>query len=115
MSSYAKLVDEVCSEFQRKKSKSEVMEWLKQRYEDGFRYVVRDCGSEWLTVYSMKPKRYTMDECWGYQERNWNDIESMPAKIIINTDMPEINWNNKSATDIEKLLAKWDKAHDGTR
>lgn len=115
MSSYAKLVDEVYSEFQRKKSKSEVMEWLKHRYEDGFRYVVRDFGSDWLSVYSMKPKRYTMDECWGYQERNWNDIESMPVKIIMNTDMPEINWNNKSATDIEKLLAKWGKAHDGTR
>ena len=27
----------------------------------------------------------------------------------------EINWNNRSATDIEKLLAKWGKADDGTR
>ena len=115
MSSYAKVVDGVYSEFKRNKSKSEVMEWLQQRYEDGFRYVVRDLGSDWLSIYSMKPKRYTMDECWGYQERNWDDIESMPVKIIMNTDMPEINRNNKSATDIEKLLAKRGKAHDGTR
>ncbi len=40
MSSYAKVVDGVYSEFKRNKSKSEVMEWLQQRYEDGFRYVV---------------------------------------------------------------------------
>ena len=58
MSSYAKVVDGVYSEFKRNKSKSEVMEWLKQRYEDGFRYVVRDLGSDWLSIYSMKPKSY---------------------------------------------------------
>ena len=55
------------------------------------------------------------DGCWGYREKDFNDIESMPAEVIKNTDMLEISWNNKSATDLEKLLAKWNKAHDGTR
>ncbi len=47
MSSYAKLVDGVYSEFQRKKSKSEVMEWLKHRYEDGFG---TSCEQELATI-----------------------------------------------------------------
>lgn len=94
------------SEFFRTKSRDEVMKWLRERYEEGFRYVVRDPDNVWLTVYSMKPKKYTGDEGWGYRESDFNDIESMPAKIIKNTDMPEINWNNKSATDLERLLKK---------
>jgi hypothetical protein len=92
------------SEFFRPKSQEEVMAWLKIRYEKGFRYVVRDEDSEWLTIYSMKPKRYMDESGWGYREKDFNDIESMPAEIIKNTDISEINWNNKSATDLEKLL-----------
>ena len=108
------------SEFFRDKSRDEVMEWLKVKYEKGFRYVVRDeenanRSDAWLVIFSMKPKKYMDDGCWGYREKDFNDIESMPAEVIKNTDMLEINWNNRSATDIEKLLAKWGKADDGTR
>jgi hypothetical protein len=97
------------SEFFRPKSREEVMVWLELKYEQGFRYVVRDEENDnhsdaWLVVFSMKPKKYTDDGCWGYREKDFNDIESMPAEIIKNTDMPEINWHNKSATDLEKLL-----------
>ena len=102
--------------FFQEKTREQVLEWLRVKYDKGFRYVVRDCVNDtWLVIYSMKPKRYMDDGCWGYREKDFNDIESMPAEVIKNTDMLEISWNNKSATDIEKLLAKWDKAHDGTR
>ena len=108
------------SEFFREKSRDEVMEWLNVKYEKGFRYIARDeenanRSDAWLVIFSMKPKKYMDDGCWGYREKDFNDIESMPAEVIKNTDMLEISWNNKSATDLEKLLAKWDKAHDGTR
>ena len=43
---------------------------------------MRDLGSDWLSVYSMKPKRYTMDECWGYQERNWDEIAATVNAIV---------------------------------
>ena len=108
------------SEFFREKSREEVMAWLNVKYEKGFRYIARDeenvnRSDAWLVIFSMKPKKYMDDGCWGYREKDFNDIESMPAEVIKNTDMLEISWNNKSATDLEKLLAKWDKAHDGTR
>ena len=108
------------SEFFREKSRADVMEWLKEKYEKGFRYVVRDeenanRSEAWLVIFSMKPKKYMDDGCWGYREKDFNDIESMPAEVIKNTDMLEINWNNRSATDIEKLLTKWGKADGGTR
>ena len=92
------------SELFREKSREEVMTWLDGCYKEGFRFIVRDDESEWLTAYSMKPKKYMMDGCWGYRERDFDDIELMPALIIKNTDMQEINWNNRSATDLEKLL-----------
>ena len=103
------------SEFFREKSRADVMEWLKAKYEKGFRYVVRDeenanRSDAWLVIFSMKPKKYTDDGCWGYREKDFNDIESMPAEVIKNTDMVEINWNNRSATDIESLLKKWGKS-----
>ena len=49
------------SEFFRDKSRDEVMEWLKVKYEKGFRYVVRDeenanRSDAWLVIFSMKPK-----------------------------------------------------------
>ena len=108
------------SEFFREKSRDEVMEWLNVKYEKVFRYIAWDeenanRSDAWLVIFSMKPKKYMDDGCWGYREKDFNDIESMPAEVIKNTDMLEISWNNKSATDLEKLLAKWDKAHDGTR
>ena len=108
------------SEFFRGKSRDEVMGWLKVKYEKGFRYVVRDeenanRSEAWLVIFSMKPKKYMDDGCWGYREKDFNDIESMPAEVIKNTDILEISWDNRSATDIEKLLAKWGKADDGTR
>lgn len=108
------------SEFFREKSREEVMAWLKVKYEKGFRYVVRDeenanRSDAWLVIFSMQPKKYMDDGCWGYREKDFNDIESMPAEVIKNTDILEISWDNRSATDIEKLLAKWGKAHDGTR
>jgi hypothetical protein len=107
-------------EWGRTKTREEIMAWLKVKYEKGFRYVVRDEENHvhsdyWLVIFSMKPKKYMDDGCWGYREKDFNDIESMPAEIIKNTDMLEISWNNRSATDIEKLLAKWGKADDGTR
>ena len=94
--------------FFQEKTREQVLEWLRVKYDKGFRYVVRDCVNDtWLVIYSMKPKRYMDDGCWGYREKDFNDIESMPAEVIKNTDMLEISWNNKSATDLEKLLAKW--------
>ena len=91
--------------FFQEKTREQVLEWLRVKYDKGFRYVVRDCVNDtWLVIYSMKPKRYMDDGCWGYRERDFDNIESMPAEIIRNSDMHESSWNNRSPTDLEKLL-----------
>ena len=55
--------------FFQEKTREQVLEWLRVKYDKGLRYVVRDCVNDtWLVIYSMKPKRYMDDGCWGYRE-----------------------------------------------
>ena len=79
------------------------MKWLRDRYENSPRLRQIDTMACYLFH---EAKKIYGDEGWGYREKDFNNIESMPAKIIRNSDMHEISWNNKSATDLERLLKK---------
>ena len=40
--------------FFQDKTREQVLEWLRVKYDKGFRYVVRDCVNDtWLVIYSM--------------------------------------------------------------
>lgn len=83
-------------------TRSQVQETLKKLYEKGYRYVVRDKGMNYLTCFSVKPKRYRKLEIWGYVKLDAKGvIEAYPIK---NTDVTEINWNNRSATPILQII-----------
>lgn len=73
-------------------------------YEKGYKYVVRDKESEFLSCFSLKPKRYRDLESWGYL--NPDEPKAMMAYPIKNTDITEINWSNRSATLILDFLNK---------
>lgn len=80
--------------------------WLERAYELGYRYVVRELDSEYLNCYSLKPKRYLMDNDWGYTLKDQESREALPAAIIKNEDMKEINYSNRSATLITELIGE---------
>lgn len=86
------------------KDRQQSIEIMKTAYKKGFRYVVRDKDSEWLTFFSLKPKRYRKMEFWGYEDENASGV--LPADVVKNQDIHEINWNNKSATMIEEFIKK---------
>lgn len=88
----------------RLKNRKETLEELKKYLDRGFRYVVRDLESEWLVLFSLKPKRYMDLESWGYV--NEIDPKAIPCQIIRNTDITEINWKNRSAVLIEDVIKK---------
>ncbi len=75
---------------------------LEDLYKKGFRYVVRDRGSEFLTCFSIKPKKFRDIESWGYN--NSSLPKALPAAIIKNEDITEINWTNISATLIADFI-----------
>lgn len=85
-------------------TREQVLKLLGIVYQEGYRYVVRDQESDYLDCFSSKPKKYMDGEFWGYKEKDLANHEAMPATIIKNLDMNEINWTNKSATPIDKLI-----------
>lgn len=85
-------------------TRKQVLKLLEIAYQEGYRYVVREPESEYLDCFSNKPKKYMDGEFWGYKEKDLANHEAMPATIIKNVDMDEINWTNRSATPIDKLI-----------
>jgi hypothetical protein len=59
---------------------------------------------DYLTCFSIKPKKYRDTEAWGYVDPDMP--EAIPAYPIGNTDIAEISWSNRSATLIADFLAK---------
>lgn len=82
------------------REKTEVV--LMDLFEKGYRYVVRDKEMNYLSCFSLKPKKYRDTESWGYT--NPDDPRAMAAYLIKNTDITEINWTNKSASLISDYL-----------
>ena len=83
-------------------SRKEIVEVLKQLYEKGYRYVVRDKDMPYLVCFTLKPKRYSDIESWGYVNPNESGV--MGAYPIKNKDITEINYSNRSATSITDFL-----------
>lgn len=87
----------------KEKNRLEVIEKLKELHERGYRYVVRDKDMPILLCFSLKPKRYRDTHSWGYVDAY--DKKALPAFPIRNTDITEINYNNRSAMLIEEFIS----------
>ncbi|ELE3973759.1 TPA: DNA topoisomerase [Enterococcus faecalis] len=85
------------------KSRSEALVAMEEALKKGFKYVVRDCDSEYLSFFSLKPKKYMELESWGYV--NENAQGALPSTVILkNTDITEISWRNKQPIIITEFL-----------
>lgn len=84
------------------KTRDQVIEMLSTLYEKGYRYVVRDKNSKYLSCFSLKPKRYRDLGIWGYVNPDMDD--TLMAYPIKNEDMDEINWTNRSAKLISNII-----------
>ncbi|PQC15940.1 DNA topoisomerase [Enterococcus faecalis] len=90
------------------KSRAEALEVMEEALKRGFKYVVRDCDSEYLSFFSLKPKKYTDLGSWGYV--NENAQGALPSIVVLrNTDITEISWRNKHPIIITEFL-KYQKA-----
>ena len=84
--------------------RSETIFLLEELSKKGYRYLVRDNESQWLSCYSLKPKKYRDTESWGYVNP---DIEGVKmAYVFKNWDFTEVNWSNKSAKLISEFLER---------
>lgn len=85
------------------KSRAESLDVMEKALKKGFKYVVRDCDSEYLSFFSLKPKKYTDLGSWGYV--NENAQGALPSTVILkNTDITEISWCNKQPIIITEFL-----------
>lgn len=91
-------------------TRKQVLKILEIAYQEGYRYIVRDHESDYINCFSNKPKKYMDGEFWGYKEKDLASHEAIPSTIIKNLDMNEINWTNRSATPIDKLILVKDGA-----
>lgn len=99
---------ELYSDYDQWNTRSRTIERIKFFAKHGFKYVVRDENSNFLTLFSIKPKRYTKygDGFWGYPDgaMQRKDLNCIPAQLIKNRDITEISYHNKSATLIKDFL-----------
>lgn len=85
------------------KSRDEALEVMEEAFKRGFKYVVRDYDSEYLSFFSLKPKKYMDLGSWGYV--NENAQGALPSTVILkNTDITEISWRNKQPIIITEFL-----------
>lgn len=83
------------------KDRKQALEMLKDLMDHGYKYVVRDAGSEYLSCFTLRPKKYK-DSGWGYV--NAEDPEAQMVYPVRNIDITEINHTNRSAVLITVLL-----------
>lgn len=94
-------------------NRKQAIDLLKQLQEKGYGYVVRDNEMPYLICFSLKPKKYRDTESWGYV--NPDVMGAKSAYPIKNTDISEVNWNNRSATLISDFLKYQDEQLDVVR
>lgn len=82
--------------------RGETISLLEGLSKKGYRYVVRDKESQWLSCYSLKPKKYHDTESWGYVNPDIDGVKM--AYVFKNWDVTEIIWSNKSAKLISGFL-----------
>ena len=86
----------------RVNTRQQAIEILEQLYKKGYSYVVRNKDSDFLSCFSLKPKKYMGLEIWGYVD---SDLQGAKMSYIFrNTDITEIKWSNRSATLIAEFL-----------
>lgn len=91
----------------RLRSREEAIEVMKQAYDKGFRYVVRDYESEHLSFFNYKPKKYRDLEIWGYRSQDLSKSDCLSSTIILkNEDITEISWKNQQPTLIMEFIDK---------
>lgn len=96
----------------RLRNREEAIEVMKQAYDKGFRYVVRDYESEHLSFFNYKPKKYRDLESWGYTDKDLVKSDCLPSKVILkNYDITEINWTNQKPTLIMEFIQENQKRH----
>ena len=100
-------------EYLRVKSREEVIGELKKYYKKGYRYVVRDFNCCYLSLFSIKPKRFRDLESWGYANPNAHGV--LMAESIKNYDITEINYKNRSATLIADFIKRSESNGDSTK
>lgn len=86
----------------RDNTREQALEILKDLYQQGFRWIVRDDESEYVNCYTLNPKKYRDGNYWGYV--NENDPKAEPAETFKCAALAEIRWQNRSATSIGELL-----------
>ena len=89
----------------RLKNRSEAIGVIKNAYQDGFRYVVRDFDSQYLSFFNYKPKKWRDLNSWGYTDADLIKPDCMPSILILkNEDITEIKWTNQKPTLISEFL-----------
>lgn len=89
------------------KNRDEAIEVMKQAYDKGFRYVVRDFESLYLCFFNYKPKKYRDLESWGYRGQDLAKNDCLSSTVILkNEDITEINWKNQKPTLIMEFIEK---------
>lgn len=91
----------------RLKNRAEAIQVIKQAYQDGFRYIVRDVDSQYLSFYNYKPKKWRNLHSWGYTDADLPKMDCMPSALILkNIDITEIKWTNQRPTLIKEFLER---------
>lgn len=90
-------------EMLRVNTRQQAMDLLKRLSEQGYKFVTRDPGSEWLICFSLKPKKYMELGCWGYVNEHKPGV--LVANGFKNDDINEIRWDNRSPTVIDEFLS----------
>lgn len=75
---------------------------MKTMYMKGYRWILRDYDSEYLSLYSLKPKRYFDLNSWGYRDENALGV--LMSESIKNADIKEIRWQNRQPTDLQQFI-----------
>lgn len=79
--------------------REQTLKILKELYEKGYRYVVRDKDTPYLSCFSLKPKRYREMEFWGYVDPYVDG--AMMSYPIKNVDITEINYKVRKRGYVE--------------
>lgn len=81
----------------------EQREDLEKNYKKGYRYAVQENDNHGILLFSLKPKKYTRDGFWGYQEKDLESVDALPA-FPLSFQVDCIKWTNRQATLISELL-----------
>lgn len=86
-------------------SKEQLKERVAELQKEGYTYIARCKDSDWLTCYSVKPKKFMDLEIWGYANPDAPGVKmAYPLQCLFYT---EINWSNRSPLLITDFLENY--------